>query len=213
MTIACTLYEETSLQRSRVDAENRIIRDVLVCGLKSKNDRSYPRDVLERALPLYSDRPVRMGVSGRDGIAEHRAMVPDFSGDAFSDRVGALKNVRIAHDGVRAEILVREGAMGDHLLWIAENSPRQVGLSHEAHGDIDHNGRVREIDTVAAVAVVDFPGTTRGLFESERRVIVSQEYRFKWEAIQLEARLTESVSANRPQCDRGNLVFRPVKGN
>ena len=93
----------------------------------------------------------------------------------YEDRIGRLQNVRFQDDasggGLFADFHYNpHHKLADQLLHDAENSPHNVGFSHNAKGRTrrDRDGRVvvEEIADVISVDLVADPATVSGLFES-----------------------------------------------
>ena len=157
-----TLHEEAYAPPSRIDEANRVIRGVKICGFKSRNGRTYPRELLKKSAGLYEDRPVYIG-TGKSGALEHARR----EGRQFGRRVGVLRGVHLAEDGLRGDIHYDQAHPdAGRLVWYARNASRGVGLSHDAEGTCE-GGTVTGLERVLAVELVDFPATNRGLFESD----------------------------------------------
>lgn len=155
------LVEYTSSARLRlnVDRERGLISGVKVLGLVSANGRRYSVEALRRAVSLYEGRPVNIDhVNG----SERRS---------YRDRIGKLVNVRLAEDGIYADLVVNpKHPLAEQLFWDAEHAPENVGLSHDARGKtVVRDGQVvvESIESVRSVDLVAEPATTRSLYESK----------------------------------------------
>lgn len=145
----------------RIDKESGIVFGVKILGMRSRNRRSYPQATLENAIPLYENAKVNL---------DHPEGDPRKS-RSYQDRFGLIRNVRFEHEGLYADFHFNpKHAIAEQLLWDAENSPENVGFSHNVEAIIEReNGNVlvREIVSVRSVDLVADPATTNGLFESE----------------------------------------------
>lgn len=155
--------EQVNRAPGRVDREKGIIYGVKVCGLESANGRAYTAEALRKAARLYEGLPVNVN---------HPSKARDDR--ASEDRFGKLVNVRFAGDGLYADLhFLRSHPMAERVMEAAERMPSAFGLSHNAGGKMEKvNGRptVTEITEVRSVDLVADPATTRGLFESNRRL-------------------------------------------
>jgi hypothetical protein len=145
-----------------VDREESVIRGVKVVGLESRNGRSYLPGALSKAAPLYEGAKVNVN-HPRENPARPRE---------YQDRIGTLKNPRMAEDGLFADLQFNPShPLAGQLAWDAEHAPENVGLSHHVQARLARvNDRtvVEEITQVHAVDLVADPATTRGLFEGTR---------------------------------------------
>lgn len=147
----------------QIDREAATIRGVKVLGLVSRNGREYPADTIARAAPLYEGAKVNV----------NHPRAPAGPGEAnprdYQDRLGTLRAVRVSPDGLFADLHFNpKHALAEQLLWDAEHSPENVGLSHHvaAHTRTqDGKTIVDEITRVLSVDLVADPATTAGLFE------------------------------------------------
>lgn len=144
----------------KVDRESSTIHGVKVCGNKSANGRRYTRDALQKASRLYEGARV---------FFDHPA--GESNTRQFHDRFARLVNVK-ADDagGLTADLRYNPAhPAAEQFLWLAENDPEGMGLSHnaEGRGRRDDNGDVlvEEITKVHSVDIVDGPATTFSLFE------------------------------------------------
>ncbi len=143
----------------RIDRENCIVHDVKVCGIKSQNGRRYSVKALTEAAPLYEN--ARVFFDHPDGEANTRK---------FRERFGRLKNVRAGSEGLIADLKYNPNhGDAESFLWLAENDPAEMGLSHnaEGHGIREASGDVlvEKITKVHSVDIVDNPATNLTLFE------------------------------------------------
>jgi hypothetical protein len=158
-----TLYEYASDSSGRrVDFERGIIRDVKVLGRRSRNGRVYSDRALQQARTLYEGAPVYLDHPDRRSPDADRPIASKF---------GHLKNVRLAPDGIRADLVfLKKHPLAESICEAAERMPGQLGLSHNAEGrvteDRDGNTIVDSVEAVRSVDLVTNPATNRGLFES-----------------------------------------------
>lgn len=138
-----------------VDREKGVISNVLVCGHKSANGRSYPWGKGLTCDPAkYEGKPVKLN-HGSKGV---------------ESLLGWLENVTVDDEGrPRADLRVNpEHPHGKSVLWFAENNPRQFGLSHVAicRTRMERGTEVIEdVQEVESVDLVDSPATTQSLRE------------------------------------------------
>lgn len=138
-----------------VDREKGVISNVLVCGHKSANGRSYPWGKGLTCDPAkYEGKPVKLN-HGSKGV---------------ESLLGWLENVTVDAEGrPRADLRVNpEHPHGKSVLWFAENNPRQFGLSHVAvcRTRMERGTEVIEdVQEVESVDLVDSPATTQSLRE------------------------------------------------
>ena len=144
----------------RVDRQQSVIRGVKVLGLESANGRTYPRETIRKALPLYEGAKVNVDhPNAKDPTAPRK----------YSDRLGTLKNVAEGGDGAFADLHINpKHPLAEQLLWDAEHSPESVGLSpnHRIKASTKAGKVIVEsIEKVNSVDLVADPATTRSLFE------------------------------------------------
>lgn len=148
----------------RVDREAGIIYGVKVVGTKSQNRRSYPLEVLSRAIPLYENAAVNVGHPA-DNKTDH---------DSIATHFGAIRNVTARADsepGLIGDLhYLKSHRLAEQVAEAAERFPERLGLSHNAdclfHRGNDGTLHVERIEKVYGVDLVRRPGTTKGLFES-----------------------------------------------
>jgi hypothetical protein len=154
----------------RVDRENGIIRGVKIIGLTSRNGRRYLPEALRRAVPLYEGAKVYI---------DHPRIAEAGEDRPFANWAGVLRGVQFVGDGLAGDLHLRqESPHAAGIFEAAERFPNSFGLSHEAEGDYRIEGGVEvvhRIDAVMGVAVVNDPATTRGIFESLRQLLETDE--------------------------------------
>ncbi len=158
------VLEYAAVESRRVDRTAGVIRGVKIIGRDSKNGRTYPPEVLERARGLYEGAGVFINhVDAKSGVGGNRD---------YRDRIGVLRGVRVDGSGLRGDLHFNpKHPLAEQLVWDAEHAPGNVGLSHVAKlkfARTKHNGMqvVEEIEAVRSVDLVTSPATTDGLFES-----------------------------------------------
>ena len=151
-------YQQQNLQ---VDRQQNCVRNLLLSGLYSKNDREYMLEAYQQALPLYEN--ARCNV---DHPSPGEKEVP------FARRFGIYRNVRLTPEGPRADLYFNPAhPLAPAFVWWAENCPEAVGLSHNADGEgqmrADGKTVVTKIHKIHSVDLVADPATApRGLAES-----------------------------------------------
>ncbi len=158
-----TLQEFTSNRgvALKVDRENHRIRGVKILGESSRNGRRYSQGAMAAAVSLYEGAKVNI---------DHPRKGEDSR--SYRDRIAVLEGV--SHrpgDGLYGDLNYNpKHVLAEQFLFDAENSPQNVGLSHNARGRTAKHGSetvVEEIQSVQSVDIVADPATTNGLYESE----------------------------------------------
>jgi hypothetical protein len=155
------IFEDVQLSPSTtVDRDRAVIPNVKLLGFSSKNNREYPKNVLEKAASLYEGAEVNID-HNRLNVAER----------GVRDNFGFIKNVRMSDDGLRADIHYYETHQdANFIIERIEKAPTKIGLSHAAEAITKRSkGKtlVEEINKVWSVDLVSRPATTNGIFESE----------------------------------------------
>lgn len=154
-----------------VDRARGVIENVKVLGFKSRNNHGlqeaengteYTRECCERAVPLYE---------GADVLVDHATRRTEARGSA--DIFGQLRNVRLAEDGIRADLhFLKSHPLAERVCEDVERSLGVYGLSHDASAGrerFDRQNKRLVIESIAAVRSVDLvrkPATNRNLWES-----------------------------------------------
>ena len=154
-------YVSAPQHQGRIDRRRGIISGVKILGLTSRNNRRYPLETLDAAIPLYQNAKVNLN------HPEHNPTEPR----RYQDRFGLVRNVRIVpNEGLFADFHFNpKHQYAEQLLWDAENSPENVGFSHNIEAEVVQENDmmfVKKILTVRSVDLVADPATTQGLFES-----------------------------------------------
>jgi len=162
-TTCMTLQEYVTAPQyqGRIDRRRGVISGVKILGLTSRNNRRYPVETLEAAVPLYQNAKVNLN------HPEHNPAEPR----RYQDRFGLVRNVRVvAGEGMFADFHFNpKHQYAEQLLWDAENAPENVGFSHNIEAEVVQESNamlVRKILAVRSVDLVADPATTQGLFES-----------------------------------------------
>ena len=168
MTITTTIWEHfeqgAALAEAQVDRGSNLIRNVSLCGTRSKNNRTYTPKALQDAVRLYQgaafylDHPTKRELSEREGVR------------SVLDLAGEIVNPRLSGDRVRGDLHLLDREPVKSLVFaLAEQMPHMAGMSHRARGVVrpSPSGDVVEsLEAVSAVELVTDPATTAGLFES-----------------------------------------------
>lgn len=159
------------------ESNSGIVRNVRVLGVKSKNGREYPVEVMERALPMY------------DGAVVHLDHPSHDRPRSVKDVFGRIRNPRMERDGIVADLEYNAShEYAPAFEWFARNQPESVGLSHEAIAKtkMDYKTGIEVVEDIVdleAVSLVANPATNpKGLFESYQRIMESQMAKSKKEA-------------------------------
>lgn len=152
-----------TLVSERVDREQGVIRGVKILGFDSGNGRTYTRDALQRAIPMYEG--VKVNIDHPDPRTPAAPRDPD-------DRFGKLLHVRLTEDGLYGDLhFLKSHPLAERVCEAAEHHPDLFGLSHNAKGMVKETDKghwvIHEIVRVQSVDLVSDPGTTRGLFEAD----------------------------------------------
>jgi len=186
------LKKETLIERidiERPDVSDGIIRNVHILGFKSKNNREYEQTALAEAVPLYENAPV---------YVDHD---PDKPRKA-EDRFGILKNVRLAEDGIRGDLIyLTTHPMAQRITEDLQKNLRMFGLSHHADGLVN-NGKVKKILTVHSVDLVSGAATTQGLLEQYMHKLDEKDAQIK--------KLQEQISNLEKTVHQLKLMQKPV---
>lgn len=151
-------YSDNRGVKLAVDRTAGVIPGVKLLGAVSARGREYPRDVMQKAMPLY------------EGVCVNVDHVDPGERRSLRDRIGVIKNVALREDGLYGDFHFNpKHALAEQVAWDAENAPQKLGFSHDARGPSKVRGGkvvVESIDKVLSVDLVANPATTGGLFES-----------------------------------------------
>lgn len=139
-----------------VDREAGVIRNVRICGEKSRNGRTYPVAVLRRDYAVYEGAKVYFDHSIRDrSVRDVAGWLSDVKPDAQGIPRGTLN-------------LYKSDPNSAKVLEAAERNPNQLGLSHVAECRLNSQGTtVEAIEKIDCVDIVTDPATSKGLFEGK----------------------------------------------
>lgn len=161
---------------AEAESTSGVVRNVRVLGVKSKNGREYPVEVMQRALPMY------------DGAVVHLDHPSHDRPRSVKDVFGRIRNPRIERDGIVADLEYNAShEYAPAFEWFAANQPESVGLSHEAIAKtkMDYKTGIEVVEDIVdleAVSLVANPATNpKGLFESYQRIMESQMAKSKKE--------------------------------
>lgn len=155
-----TLHErvESWAEELSVDEESRIVRNVALAGMQSRNGYTYSENALIAAATLYENRPVFLD------HAQGPQRVVDRS---TRDLVGTVINARYSNGRIRGDIRVLDTTSGQTFLKLVEGNSPGVGMSHVvlAHRSVDGKSVERIVEVVSVDVVVN-PATTSTFSES-----------------------------------------------
>ncbi len=154
------------LEYSAPRVENGVVKGVKIVGMKSKNGRTYPRQVLRKAMSLYEGAPVYIAhPDPREKKQGSRQIV---------DYFGSLGNVHERHGskatfGLFADLHIKPShVMASPVIKAIEDGTATFGLSHNVFVEMNEDkSQVLEIVEVSSVDLVDNPATTTNLFEGK----------------------------------------------
>jgi len=167
------LAESLTCLEEAVSSGN-VVRNVKVLGVRSKNNREYPLEVMERALPMY------------DGVGVYLDHPSHDRPRSVKDVFGKIVNPRMTRDGIIGDLVYN----ADHeyapaFQWFTNNQPESVGLSHEAIAKtkMDYKTGIEVVEQIVeldAVSLVANPATNpKGLFEQYTRIMESEMAKLK----------------------------------
>lgn len=160
-----------SLSGSKLDRSRCVLRDVRLCGFKSKHGRDYSRDGLRKAVPLYEGLPVYLNHPQAKDVVSSGGK-PAFMRDV-KDKFGIVRNARWDSNlGPIGDLHYNGGhPLRESFEWAADNDPSFYALSHNAEGKSRPFGNgqrlVESITRIHSVDLVDTGATTGSLHESE----------------------------------------------
>ena len=174
-----------------------IVRDVLLCGPKSKNGRLYTERSfggIDGVKVLYEGVLVFMNHNPKD---KHPLDRP------IQEAAGVVQNVRWTSAGPRGDINTEGFMYGPLLRGLSKTKAKGVGMSHVIEGVVDPKTGEAKVNKVYSVDAVVNPATTKTFTEStimdlseqltkELGEIRSEKDAAKAEVISLQAQLTEA---------------------
>ena len=144
----------------RVDPQNRLVKNVALTGLESRNGYRYAEEALRDALPLYENKPV---------FLDHAASRTQPHQRSTRDLVGSVVHVRYEAGRIRGDIRVIDTEAGRTFFALAESNGPAVGMSHVILAEKSADGLlVEKIHEVVSVDAVVFPATTQSFLEHQQ---------------------------------------------
>jgi hypothetical protein len=155
-------FVHSGSHKLRVDREAGIIRGVKLLGLASRNGRRYRESALVDAASLYEGAKVNIN---------HPKGHP-LSPRDYQDRLGVVRGVEFrAGDGLFGDLHFNpKHTLSEQLIWDAEHSPQNVGMSHNVLARTSRSGNNTVVEVITKVRSIDLvadPATTAGLFEQD----------------------------------------------
>ncbi|MHC4122448.1 MAG: hypothetical protein ACYSSI_02655 [Planctomycetota bacterium] len=144
-----------------IDSESRVLHNVALVGMVSRNNRRYTREALQTGATKYEG--VRVYIDHPHKEDERRGW------RSVRDLAGKIENVRFDGQKLRGDISLLNNDGGKLTFEIANGMPEIAGMSHNAFGKFHReNGQevIETIDRVVSVDVVTEPATNNGFFES-----------------------------------------------
>ncbi|GAB4159732.1 MAG: hypothetical protein Tsb009_37030 [Planctomycetaceae bacterium] len=136
----------------KIDESQRLVRNVALAGLKSKNGYRYSEQALRDAIQLYEGKPVFLDHAHNQSRPYERST---------RDLVGSVINTRFEAGRVRSDIKVLDTESGRTFLALVTASNPAVGMSHVVLARRSPDQTVVEsIHEVVSVDAVVFPATT-----------------------------------------------------
>ena len=151
-------YATVDRASAKVDRAANVIRGVKLLGWESQNGRTYTRQALQKALPLYEGVPVYF---------DH---LKPGAERAYVDRFGETFNVRLTESGLVGDVKYNPNhPRAEQVLFDVENGTSKVGFSPDHYGDGPVRNGKRIVETISKVKSVDIvanPATNRSFSES-----------------------------------------------
>jgi len=144
-----------------VDKSAMTLRNVALCGLVSKNNRTYTREALQSGASKYEGVRVYLDHPSKESERQGWRSVRDLA--------GKIENARFDGSKVRGDIVLLGNEGGKLTFELANQMPEIAGMSHNAFGKYrreDGQEIVESIERVVSVDVVTEPATNDGFFES-----------------------------------------------
>lgn len=145
-------------QGSAIDSAARVVRNVALTGLHSRNGYRYTESALRTAAPLYAHKPVFLDHAPDPAHPQVRST---------RDLVGSIVNPRFEEGRIRGDIRLLDTDSARTFLALVESDAPGVGMSHVvlARRSAD-GGTVEAIENVLSVDAVINPATTSTFRES-----------------------------------------------
>ena len=160
MTVELLEHQESCLNEAFLDKESLIIKNVVLLGAISKNNRVYSPNAMQEAVDLYN---------GVKAFANHPPLNDNKKNlRDIRDLIGKFIFPKFEDNKIKADLKLLTNAKW--VMEIAENMPETVGFSHNVLGIVaKKDGReiVESIKSVKSVDLVTDPATTSSMFESK----------------------------------------------
>lgn len=145
-------------QGSAIDSAARIVRNVALAGLHSRNGYRYSESALRAAAPLYEHKPV---------FLDHAPDPTHPQARSTRDLVGSIVNPRFEEGRIRGDIRLLDTDSARTFLGLVKSDAPGVGMSHVVLARRSADGAtVEAIENVLSVDAVVNPATTRTFHES-----------------------------------------------
>lgn len=145
-------------QGSAIDSTARIVRNVALAGLHSRNGYRYTESALRTAAPLYDHKPVFLDHAPDPARPQVRST---------RDLVGSIVNPRFEEGRIRGDIRLLDTDSARTFLALVESDAPGVGMSHVVLARRSADGAAIEaIENVLSVDAVVNPATTSSFRES-----------------------------------------------
>lgn len=145
-------------QQLQVEEGSRLVKNIALTGLASRNGYEYTSEALSAAVPLYNGKPV---------FLDHAQAGQRPMSRSTRDLVGSIINPRFENGRLRGDIRVVDTSSGRTFLALVEAETPGVGMSHVVLAERSTDGRkVHRIEEVISVDVVVNPATTSTFQES-----------------------------------------------
>lgn len=173
-----------ALNPGRIDTEKGIVYGVKILGSRSKNGYGYSTTAMKQAAPLYEGIRVNIDHPTK-ADAERKSR-------SYADRFGHLRNVKYveAKKGLFGDLHYnKKHRLTEQFEYDAQHAPNNMGLSHNARGDLKGHGKdamVESINSVSSVDLVADPATGTGLFESRKTVRGKPKSKRRMESLAME---------------------------
>ncbi len=144
----------------QVDHHHRLVRNVALTGLISKNGYRYAPDALRQAVSLYEHKPVFLDHAPDGSRPQVRST---------RDLVGTIVSPRFEQGRIRGDIRTLDTESGRLFLTLTASNAPGLGMSHVVLAErTTDEGDVTRIHDVISVDAVVFPATTTTFREAQR---------------------------------------------
>lgn len=177
-----TLFSEGLVVEKTEDSVR--LKRVKLLGYESKNGRRY----LQPEASLY------------EGVKINLDHPEYFSNKSVRDTIGYAESVEVDETGVWGDVVLNPHHEATaQIVWVAENAPRTMGMSHVAYTDEvdtheDEDGDeipILKVLEVVSVDLVGSPATTNGIFEQKEDTQMKERI----EALEAEVKALEASLA------------------